>query len=146
MKISIDIQKELTEPEITIKCAQINNQVDMLVKLLSEQQPIPFSKGNTDYFFEVSEVLFFETDGNKIYAHTVNDSYVVKEKLYELEQKLPLFFLRVSKSAILNTRKIHSITRNITAASLVEFVGTHKRVYVSRKYYALLRQKLGNKE
>lgn len=52
---------------------------------------------------------------------------------------LPSYFLRVSKSTILNTREVYSITRNLTAASLVEFSGTHKKVYVSRSYYKALK-------
>lgn len=146
VKIKTIIENDLKETEIIIKCSAIDDEIVNLTKLLSKQQPVAFSKDNTDYFFSVSEVLFFETEDNKIFAQTANDSYVVKEKLYELEQKLPAAFLRISKSTILNINKIHSITRNLTAASLVEFIGTHKKVYVSRRYYALLRQKLENKE
>ena len=46
-----------------------------------------------------------------------------------------------AKSAILNTRKVYSIHKNIAASSVVEFVDSHKQVFVSRNYYkALLHQ------
>lgn len=50
--------------------------------------------------------------------------------------------MRISKSAILNTKQIYSINRNLTASSVVEFTGTHKRVFVSRYYYKPLISKL----
>lgn len=77
-----------------------------------------------------------------IYAHTLNEVYQVKYKLYELEEILPQNFIRISKSTILNINHIYSITRNITSASLVEFKNTHKKVYVSRGYYKVLKLKL----
>ena len=49
------------------------------------------------------------------------------------------------KSTILNINHIYSITRNITSSSLVEFKNTHKKVYVSRSYYKVLKLKLSEK-
>ena len=63
-------------------------------------------------------------------------------KLYELEEFLPGYFMRVSKSTILNTNHIYSITRSISSSSKVEFQNTHKQVYVSRYYYKPLKIKL----
>lgn len=54
-------------------------------------------------------------------------------------------FLRISKSTILNTNHIYSITRNITSSSIVEFQHTHKKVFVSRHYYKILQLKLSEK-
>lgn len=91
------------------------------------------------------DILFFETDGGMIYAHTVDDVFQTKYKLYELEELLPRTFLRISKSAIVNTDKIYSIHRNLTASSLIAFQHTHKEIYVSRSYYKLLKSKLEEK-
>lgn len=77
-----------------------------------------------------------------ISAHTIQDMYRIKYRLYELEEMLPGYFLRISKSAILNTKKIFAIDRNLSSASLVSFQGTHKKVYVSRRYYKPLKDRL----
>ncbi|MEG0578156.1 MAG: LytTR family DNA-binding domain-containing protein, partial [Bacilli bacterium] len=68
-------------------------------------------------------------------AHTIDNAYQVKYKLYELEEILTNNFMRVSKSTIVNIDYIYSIERNITSSSIVEFQNTHKKVYVSRYYY-----------
>jgi len=92
--------------------------------------------------FRESEILFFETDNNQVMAHTANEIFLTGSKLYELEKILPWYFSRISKSAILNVKKVYAITRNLTASSLIEFEGTPKHVYVSRVYYKPLKEKL----
>ena len=71
--------------------------------------------------------------------------YKIKYKLYELEEILPGYFMRVSKSTILNMKKIYAMHKSISGPCLVEFENTHKQVYVSRRYYKLLRIKLEEK-
>ncbi len=73
-----------------------------------------------------------------MFAQT-RDMFLESEyKIYELEQLLPHNFMRISKSAIVNMDYIYSITRNLTASSLVEFAGSDKTVLVSRGYYRAL--------
>lgn len=102
-------------------------------------------RGNTEYYLTLDEILFFETDSDGINAHTRDNIYQTKYKLYELEELLPGSFMRISKSAIVNTSHIYSISRNLTASSVVAFADTHKQVYVSRYYYKPLINKLEEK-
>ena len=104
-----------------------------------------FFKEDTEFYFSVEEVLFFETEGNKVNAHTADDVYTVKYKLFELEELLPGHFVRISKSGIVNANKIYSIQRNITSSSAIEFQGSHKQIFVSRSYYKVLKNKLEEK-
>ena len=101
-----------------------------------------FFKDGREYYLPVNEILFFETNNNGIDAHTIDDIYKVKYKLYELEENLPDNFIRVSKSTILNVNHIYSIDKNLTSSSIVQFYNTHKKVYVSRYYYKELRRQL----
>ena len=149
MKIRIEIDENLIEDEVVIHCAGINDEVTKVQKAISEvvnaTQKLVFYKDTTEYYLELGEILFFETDESGISAHTKKEVYQTKYKLYELEDLLPGFFMRVSKSTILNTRHIYSINRNLTASSVVAFAGTHKQVYVSRYYYKPLISKLEEK-
>lgn len=149
MKIRIEVDEKITEEEVTIRCRQLNSEVIKLQKLLEQavvkSNQFVFFKGETEYYLQNEDILFFETDGGMIYAHTVDDVFQTKYKLYELEELLPRTFLRISKSAIVNTDKIYSIHRNLTASSLIAFQHTHKEIYVSRSYYKLLKSKLEEK-
>ncbi len=146
MKINIEIDPSAADIEVTIKCSQIDNTVAKLQRMLSESSDQAASlvlyQGDTEFYMPLSKVLFFETSEGMLMAHTATDAFEVRHKLYELEEQLPSYFMRISKSAILNTRKVYAITRNITASSMVEFQNTKKVVYVSRNYYKSLRDRL----
>jgi DNA-binding LytR/AlgR family response regulator len=146
MKIRIEVDNDIKENEVIIRCSEFNEEVKniqiILQEILSQKKAITFYRGETEYYLSLEDILFFETEENGICAHTVDNIYNVKYKLYELEEFLPRHFMRVSKSTILNTNHIFSITHSISASSKVEFQNTHKQVYVSRYYYKPLKIKL----
>lgn len=149
MKIRIEIDENLTEEEVVIHCRRLTEDVGKIQTAVSDvinaTQKFVFFKGTTEYYLPLDDILFFETDEMGISAHTKEEVYQTKYKLYELEDILPGFFMRVSKSTILNTNHIYSISRNLTASSVVAFAGTYKQVYVSRYYYKPLVSKLEEK-
>ena len=139
MKIRIDISEEISENEVIIRSSSLTPEImqlqDLIKQAMEQKQNIVFYKGDTRVYFPLEEILFFETDQEGISAHTINDCYQIKYRLYELEDMLPRYFMRISKSTILNTQKIFSIDKNLYASSVVTFRDTHKQVYVSRHYY-----------
>lgn len=146
MKIRIETNEQLVEDEILIRCAELNEDVlelqRQLQSLLKSQATLSVSQGELDYFLKYPEILFMETDGTRVAVHTANQIYFTKQKLYELEEQIPMYFLRVSKSTILNLKEIRSIRKNITGASEIEFSNSHKKTYVSRNYYKVLMEKM----
>lgn len=145
MKIRIETDTDIEE-EIVIKCRQLTPEIIRLQKMLTEaagsSRQLVLFRGDTEYYIETADILFFETEGTSVMAHTAADVYETRLRLYELEELLPASFMRISKSSIVNTDRIYSINRNLTASSAVEFQGTHKQVYVSRGYYKALKEKL----
>lgn len=149
MKIQLELEPALESCEVIIRCSEINEEVKQLSQMISElsrrNRQLVYYQNEKEYYFPVQNILFFETSGNAVTAHTAKDMFTVRHKLYELEELLPAYFLRVSKSTILNTREIYSITKNLTAASAVEFQNTHKKVYVSRSYYKALSEVISHR-
>lgn len=148
MKIRIETDADIEE-EIVIRCRQITPEIIKLQKLLAgagegNRQLVLF-KDDAEYYIKTKDILFFETEGAAVMAHTAADIYETRLRLYELEELLPASFMRIAKSSIVNTDRIYSINRNLTASSAVEFQGTHKQVYVSRGYYKALKEKLEEK-
>ena len=143
MKIRIEIDENLEEDEVTIKCKEINQTIKRVQQSISSANLIPkliFYKNDTEYYLNINDILFFETSENSVEAHTEKDK--IKYRLYELEEMLPNNFVRVSKSTILNVNQIYSINRNLTSSSLVQFYKSYKQVYVSRNYNKILKQRL----
>ena len=125
MKIKIEIDESAAEDEVIIRCRGLTKQVAAVQRAVRDvtnaSEKILLYKGNTEYYVTLSKILFFETDENGISAHTRDEMYQTRYKLYELEDMLPGVFMRVSKSTILNTDQIYSIDRNLTASSVVAF-------------------------
>lgn len=149
MRIRIDIDDSLLEDEVIIHCKSLDDEMkkiyDAILNRSKESRQIVLLKGNVEYFIDLEQILFFETADNAIRAHTIDNVYETSYRLYELEELLPGYFMRVSKSTILNLNHIFSITRNLTASSEVHFHNTHKQVYVSRYYYKSLKDRLEEK-
>lgn len=144
MKVRIELDPQMDEPEMIIRAPRLTEEVARLQQLILEQKmtPLTFYKDRSEYFVDVSEILFFETDGEKIYGHTREEAYEVRQKLYELEEILPIAFCRISKSTIVNSKQIYSIEKSFSGTSTVNFYQTHKQVHVSRHYYQLLKERL----
>ena len=148
LKIRIEMSEGVQE-EVVIRCREITPEIIRLQQLLSgdsdRSNQFLLYKGDTEYYLNVNDIIFFETEGNAVMAHTKNDMYETRRKLYELEELSGGRFQRISKSAIVNVDKVYSIKRNVTSSSAIEFQGTHKQIYVSRGYYKVLREKLEEK-
>ena len=148
MKVRIEIDSNIEEDEIIIRCKELTKSIQKIEETIQQENQIihfTFYKDNTEYYIPLNSILFFETSGNEINAHTSNEIYKVKYKLYELEEILPVNFIRVSKSTILNVDHIFSIEKNLTASSIVQFNKTHKQVYVSRNYYKKLKERINER-
>ncbi|MBO5472909.1 MAG: LytTR family transcriptional regulator [Lachnospiraceae bacterium] len=149
MKIRIEIDEHAAEEEIVLRCRELNEDViamqKRLVGVINEGMKLAVTKGDAEYYLNLSEILFFETAGNAVAVHTVSQIYTTTLRLYELEELLPAGFLRVSKSTILNAERVRSVRKNITGASEVEFDGTGRKAFVSRSYFKLLLNKLEEK-
>ena len=141
MKLRIEISDELSESEVIIRCSHIDEDVQKLqsyIKNLTSPK-IVFYKDQQEFFLPLEEILFFETESERVFAHTKNDAFRVKYKLYELEELLPRVFARASKGTIVNTAKILVINRQLTSVSQVKFANTHKQIYISRHYFKTLK-------
>lgn len=150
MKVKIEILEGLEEEEVVIKCGSLNDAVVSLQNYISKQgggkRCLALTNGETEYYVPLEDIYFFETEGREIRAHTAEQIFVCGYRLYELEELLPGSFMRISKSTIVNLEHIYSITRNLTASSEVEFVGSKKKALVSRSYYKALVERLNAKK
>lgn len=145
MRIRIETDNRLDDTEIIIKCKEITPEIEHLHKIVlnvSKTVTIVVYKDNNEFYLNLNQILFFEIEGLKVLAHTKDDFFTISKRLYELEALLPLQFVRISKSTIVNVNHIYSIERNITASSLILLNNSHKQVYASRSYYKDLKKRL----
>ena len=131
MKLRIEFDDNLQEEEIIIRCRELSPQIVQLKETVSESlqknEVISFYKGDTRVYLSLEEILFFETEQNMVFAHTVDDYYEIHHRLYELEELLPSYFMRVSKSTILNTNLMPSeIARRYSPQTASRIAGEYQ--------------------
>ncbi len=148
MKYRCEVLPELScnEEEIVIRCRAMTEKIRLiegvLENLLVQGSELILYIRDTEYYIPKQDILYFETEDGKVRAHTADRIFTADYKLFELEQIMPSNFVRASKSCILNTARVEAISRNLTGASEVFFKGCRKKVYVSRGYYKLLKEKI----
>lgn len=142
-KVRVEIDPECDE-EIIIRCRNVSDEISRIESLVSsiDSGEMELELGNKLYFVKTEQILFFETDGSKTAAHTVDRMYYTDLKLYELQERLPKSFMRISKSCIININAVSSIHKEITGICEAFFRDTVKKVYVSRGYYKQFREKI----
>ena len=146
MKVRIDIDDSLTETEVIIKCRRLDETVGLIEQKILDitkgASNIIFYKDDKEYYLELHDILFFETEQSNTYAHTNSAAYITKFRLYELEEILFNNFVRVSKSTIVNINHILAMSSSFGTSYALEFNKSHKQVYVSRRYKKILKQRL----
>ena len=142
LRIRVEIAQDRDE-EIVIRCRERNDRIRLLESVvestLGSGGVLALSIGDTEYYIPKSDVLFFESLGGKVCAHTVDGMYVTPYRLFELEGALPACFLRISKSAVVNVMPISSMRRELSGGGLLTFRETKKTVRFSRAYAHRLR-------
>ena len=141
MKIRIEID-QTAEREIIIRTPAIDDEVlkiQSALERVSSTGEIALKNGSGEIFVRHSEICFFEVNGEHTYAHTAKECYTTPMRLFELEGILPGTFCRASKSVLLNTMKVRSLTRSPTGVGEASFSGSEKRTFISRMYYKSVR-------
>ena len=143
MKIRTEISDS---EEIVIRCREQNDRIRALesaieVALRGENEIMLLSSG-AEYFIPKADILFFESSDGKVYAHTKDAIYTAPYKLFELEELLPPFFVRISKSTIANVSEIAYLRRELVGNGEMGFRSCDKKVYFSRAYFKLLQYKI----
>ena len=145
MKVKLELDPDQKETEITIHAGQLTPEIERIYQQLQMDSDHPDQiegmMDNTSYYLSINDILFFETDAKQVMAHTTRNAYFVKCKLYELENLLGGQFMRISKSTILNLDQIYAIIKSISNCQ-IKFHDSYKTVYVSRRYYRDLNDRL----
>lgn len=143
MKIKVVIDKDRDE-EILIFAKERTELVCRIEKLVKGEENIVAKRDRVSYNIELSEVVCFTSDDNKVFVHAGKEVFEVDEKLYELEASLPESFIKINKSCIANIGKIRSFDATISGTLAVNFKNGY-RDYVSRRRMKYVKERFMKK-
>lgn len=142
MKITVE-KKDIQEIEITVHCAEENEEVERVISLLNtfDQRLIVKDQGE-NYVIQRDDLFYVDSVDKKTFVYTKNKVYESPLKLYELEEQFEFF--RASKSCVINIRHIKSLKSEFNRKIRVT-MSNDEQIMVSRQYADELKKKLGVK-
>ncbi len=145
MQVEIKIDSSCKEPKIIVTAASMTEDLQELIRKLSDHVPSVIS-GIKDGKIEVlqpEDLIRIYANSGKVFAVTDKGEYVVRLRLYDLEQRLGgSQFVRISNSEIVNLRKISSFDLSFTGTICVK-LSNGMVTYVSRRYVSKIKKLLG---
>lgn len=144
MKISVNINPNNKETEIIINCKDVDDSISKILDFLNRQETefIVGKQGHMQHILKPSDIYYVHTEADSVVAVTETGSFVLKEKLYELEQILPSNqFVRLSKSVIANLYELSRFEASFNGTLCVYFK-SGKKEYVSRTYVQSIKEAL----
>lgn len=145
MKLEIQLDSACTEPQLIIRASELTDELQSLIQRITESQPqtIAGFQGGAVTLLEQSEILRFYAQEKRVFAATAHGEYAVRQRLYELEQRLDKNrFARISNSEIVNLKQVRRFELSLAGTICVR-LSDGSVTYVSRRYVAKIKQILG---
>ncbi len=121
------------------KTADILSAIDLLE---NGSAGITVTKDRSTYFCRLTQVYYAESVDKRTYVCTKDDCYECRDRLYELEEKLGAYCVRISKSMIVNLRKVRNVSAE-PGGRMVAVLLNGERVIISRSYVKEIKRRLG---
>ena len=124
---------------------ELTPSIQAAIELL-QQKENPLLTGtanNKIHIIDPGSVIAVRTEGKEIVLYSDGPNrYLMNKPLYELEQQLGEDFVRISKSSIINIRKLKHIQASFNGTMEIELASGIKEV-ISRNYKKLFKERLG---
>ena len=121
------------------KTADIASAIDMLE---NGSGGVAVTKDRNTFFCKLTQIYYIESVDKRTYVYTKGDCYESRDRLYELEEKLGTWFVRISKAMIVNLRKIRNVSAE-PGGRMTAVLLNDERVIISRSYVKELKRRLG---
>ena len=138
----LKIAKEQPE-QMEIRCHEVTEEIKEIVSFVKTRQGrLTGLQEDRQFEVPVSEVCYIEAVDNKVFLYTAKQVYETRQKLYELEELLKdKYFLRVSKSLLLNLMKVRAIKPALNGR-FTAVLQSGEEIIISRKYVPELKAAL----
>ena len=137
MEVELKLEPGRTEPKIVILTGEETPAFQRLVEELSglALAPVPVWKGDQVFRLPQEAILRFYTQDKGVLAQTQADSYQVRLRLYELEERLDRRrFVRISNGEIVNLDYVTALDLSLSGTIRMTLGEGQAVAYVSRRY------------
>ena len=144
MKVTIEKNEKYKNPEILVRCIEIDRTLEDIISYIgiAGKTVIGEYEGET-CFIPMNDIYYFESVDKNVFIYTDDHVYKCAARLYILEEQLAdTYFSRISKTTILNLKKLRSV-RSAKNAKLEGTLANEEKILISRQYVPEIKKKLG---
>lgn len=124
---------KITEEVLRIKSFVLENSESLLIGFLDEKIKI----------LNPAKIYRIYTENSKVFAESIDEKYLVKKRIYQLEDILkPKKFVRISNSELINLNLVDSFDLSYSGTISVKMKNKSK-TFVSRRYVKIIKETLG---
>lgn len=143
MKVHLEKVNSKEEEEAVIKAVSVTDEITGAIELLEGgSSGIAVSKDDQVFLIKASAVYYIESVDKKTFVYTKDVCYDCKYRLYELETMLGGYFMRCSKSMIINLKKVRNVKSQLSGRIDATLIND-ETVVISRGYVKEVKRRLG---
>lgn len=143
MKVDLFISRDIEEPYAEIHSDSLTDNIQKAMDLLENDNVeeeydgnssiLAVKKGQDIVLLDFKDIYMIRVEDKQTKVYTENRNYLVKKPLYQIEENLDSDFVRISKSVIVNLRKIERVAPSLRGMMFIELKNGLKD-NISRKY------------
>ena len=144
MKVKIQVDPEITEEYAEFHVRKITDEVSRFAEIIEKSDNVLTGTDQYDRIVIVNpdEIVALHAEKKWCRIYTDSANYSCRKRLYEIENLLSKDYMRISKSIIVNLRKIESVEAVFNGMLLLRMKNGSKE-YVSRTYLPKMKEYLG---
>ncbi len=136
MKVNLFVSKDIDEPYADIHTNELTDNVTKAISILESEESndmLAVKKGSDITLLELQDVFMFRVENKQVKVYTQNVEYIIKKPLYQVEEGLNQSFVRISKTTIVNLKKVERVAPSLKGMMFIELKNGLKD-NISRKY------------
>ena len=144
MKVNLFVSRDIEEPYADIHTNELTDNITKAMSILESDdsnEMLAVKRGSDIALLEFSEIFMFRVEDKQVNVYTENQEYIIKKPLYQVEETLTSDFVRISKTTIVNLKKIKRVAPSLRGMMFIELKNGLKD-NISRKYLPNFKQAL----
>ena len=145
MKVKLTISPTIQEELVTIEAKEVAPHISQLMTYIQQldkhQATITVKKDDQIYLLEYEAIVRLYLEDKMLQVETMDDRFVSGLRLYQVKEMLPVNFLQISQSEIVQLKQLDH--HKLTANGLVKLTMKNGSVtYSSRRYLKAIKERL----
>ena len=144
MKVNLFVSKDVEEPYAEIHTNELNENITKAMSILENDESselLAVKKDSDIALLEYDDIFMFRVENKQVNVFTKDYDYIIKKPLYQIEENLNSDFVRISKTTIVNLKKIKRVAPSLRGMMFIELKNGLKD-NISRKYLPNFKQAL----